>query len=241
MKARQTPVISVRKRPRQTRSKRLVADILEAATRVLARQGAQKFTTARVAEAAGVSVGSLYQYFPNKEAILFRLQTEEWDQTRAVLEGILAQSDQPALDRLRSMVRAFFQSERAEVSLRTALRDAAPLYRHAPEARKRQKSSMRRGLNFIREVLPDLSDEEHTFVTAVIMTTMSAVGKVISEEARSAPEMDAWASAVGEMLCAYLCSLSTGRAHPGAAVDFCQGHAGRRDKTNLRRPKEQTT
>lgn len=108
MKARQAPVVSVRKRPQQTRSKRIVADILEAAIRVLAQEGAQKFTTARVAEEAGVSVGSLYQYFPNKEAILFRLQTDEWDQTGAVLDGILAKSDQPPLDRLRSMVRAFF-------------------------------------------------------------------------------------------------------------------------------------
>ena len=66
MKTRQTAPISARKRPRQARSERLVATILEAAIRVLAREGAQRFTTARVAETAGVSVGSLYQYFPNK-------------------------------------------------------------------------------------------------------------------------------------------------------------------------------
>src|SRR5580692_10776868 len=80
MKTRQSPVVSARKRPQQERSTRLVADILEAAVRVLVREGAPRFTAARVAEAAGVSVGSLYQYFPNKEAILFRLQTEEWAQ-----------------------------------------------------------------------------------------------------------------------------------------------------------------
>jgi len=44
----------------------------------LAKEGAQRFTTARVAERAGVSVGSVYQYFPNNAAILFRLQTDEW-------------------------------------------------------------------------------------------------------------------------------------------------------------------
>lgn len=64
MKTRQAPVLSVRKRPRQARSARLVTSILKAAVRVLEREGAQKFTTARVAEEAGVSVGSLYQYFP---------------------------------------------------------------------------------------------------------------------------------------------------------------------------------
>src|ERR1700684_494206 len=109
MKARKSPVISARKRPRQERSERLVADVLEAAVRVLTREGAQRFTTARVADEAGVSVASLYQYLPNKEAILFRLQSDEWEQTSALLESILAQTDQPVPDRLRSMVRAFFQ------------------------------------------------------------------------------------------------------------------------------------
>ena len=65
--------ISSRKRPKQARSTELVAAILEAAAQVLAKEGAPRFTTARVAERAGVSVGSLYQYFPNKAAILFRL------------------------------------------------------------------------------------------------------------------------------------------------------------------------
>ncbi len=53
--------ISKRKQPRQARSSDLVAAILEAATQVLAEVGAERFTTARVAERAGVSIGSLYQ------------------------------------------------------------------------------------------------------------------------------------------------------------------------------------
>ena len=73
--------ISTRKQPKQSRSEALVATILEAAVRVLAEEGAQRFTTARVAERAGVSVGSLYQYFPNKASILYRLQSDEWKQT----------------------------------------------------------------------------------------------------------------------------------------------------------------
>src|SRR6202021_3699226 len=109
MKIRKPPVISARKRPRQERSERLVADVLEAAVRVLAREGAQRFTTARVAEEAGVSVGSLYQYFPNKEAILFRLQSDEWNQTGALLESILAGSDEPAPARLPPRARVFFK------------------------------------------------------------------------------------------------------------------------------------
>ena len=208
MKTRQAPVISVRKRPRQARSARLVSYILEAAVRVLAREGAQKFTTARVAEEAGVSVGSLYQYFPNKEAILFRLQTDEWDQTSALLESILDNSDEPPPDRLCSMVRAFFQSEWEEASLRMALGDAAPLYRDAPEARRHKRTVTRRALRFMKQALPEVPGNEHAFVASVVMTTMSAIGKRVSEEARSQSEVDAWALAIGEMLCAYLQRLA---------------------------------
>ena len=84
----QRPAIDPRKLPVQARSTQLVADILKAAVRVLEREGALRFTTIRVAEAAGVSVGSLYQYFPNKQAILFRLQVDEWEATGATIDAI---------------------------------------------------------------------------------------------------------------------------------------------------------
>jgi len=61
------------RRPRQARSKATVEAILEAAAQVLRRDGLENCTTARIAERAGVSVGTLYQYFPNKEAVYTEL------------------------------------------------------------------------------------------------------------------------------------------------------------------------
>ncbi|MCH1997049.1 TetR/AcrR family transcriptional regulator, partial [Achromobacter xylosoxidans] len=75
MTTRRSTRLSERKQPQQARSAELVAAILQAGAQVLAKEGAARFTTARVAEKAGVSIGSLYQYFPNKAAILYRLQT----------------------------------------------------------------------------------------------------------------------------------------------------------------------
>jgi len=66
--------LSLRKTPRQARSSAMVEAILEAAARVLAREGLARATTNRIAEVAGVSIGSLYQYFPNKMAIVQALQ-----------------------------------------------------------------------------------------------------------------------------------------------------------------------
>jgi AcrR family transcriptional regulator len=211
MTSRKTPVISERKRPRQARSERLVADILEAASRVLARAGARRFTTARVAEAAGVSVGSLYQYFPNKESILFRLQANEWLETGALIDTQFIDTTRPPLERLRTVVLTFFRSECDEAELRVALKDAAPLYRHAPETRERRNEGRQRSLTFMQEILPAVPARERAFITDLIMTAMSAIGKTVSEEDYSRAEVDRLATATGDMFCAYLEQLATRR------------------------------
>jgi AcrR family transcriptional regulator len=198
------PVISARKKPRQARSTRLVADILEASARVLVRYGAHRFTTARVAEAAGISVGSLYQYFPNKEAILFRLQAEEWGQTMGELHRILGDASMPPFERLRAAVRAFFRSECDEAAFRSALEEAAPLYREAPESRAHAEEGRRLMESFMKDALPGASLREHAFAADLARLVMSSAGKAISSQNRSRPEVDDLAAAIGEMLCAYL-------------------------------------
>lgn len=62
-----------RKEPGQERARFTFDAILEAAARILRTEGPTHLTTNRIAEVAGVSVGSLYQYFPNKDAIVGRL------------------------------------------------------------------------------------------------------------------------------------------------------------------------
>lgn len=199
--------ISSRKQPQQARSTELVAAILEAAVQVLAREGAARFTTARVAEKAGVSVGSLYQYFPNKAAILFRLQSDEWRATTALMQDILDDETQPPPARLRSLVRAFVRSECAEAAVRVALDDAAPLYRDAPEARTARQSVDRTFQRFMRAALPEARPATRVLAGALIRTTMSEVGRRFSENPRSARQIDTYADAMADMFCAYLRSL----------------------------------
>ncbi|MDI7566027.1 helix-turn-helix domain-containing protein, partial [Cronobacter sakazakii] len=63
------PPLTPRKAPRQARSRALVEAIIEATARIFEREGAVACTTNAVAETAGVSIGSLYQYFPNRHAL----------------------------------------------------------------------------------------------------------------------------------------------------------------------------
>ncbi|AVK06742.1 MULTISPECIES: TetR family transcriptional regulator [Pseudomonas aeruginosa group] len=208
MSASRNPRISSRKQPRQARSSELVASILEAAVQVLASEGAQRFTTARVAERAGVSIGSLYQYFPNKAAILFRLQSDEWRRTTRLLADILEDATRPPLERLRRLVRAFVVSECEEAAIRVALNDAAPLYRDADEARAVKAEGARVIQAFLREALPALAEERRHLAGELITTTLSAVGKQFSEQPRDAVEIDRYSQALADMLCAYLEGLA---------------------------------
>jgi AcrR family transcriptional regulator len=65
-----------RKQPSQRRSRETVAVVLEAAARILEKEGLAGFNTNAVAERAGVSIGSLYQYFPNKDTLTLALIAE---------------------------------------------------------------------------------------------------------------------------------------------------------------------
>lgn len=207
---RQSAQISSRKQPKQARSTELVATILEAAAQVLAKDGAQNFTTARVAEKAGVSIGSVYQYFPNKAAILFRLQTEEWRQTSDLLRAILEDVQRSPLERLRTLVHAFVRSECAEAEIRVALNDAAPLYRDAPEARETRASGDHTMQLFMQDALPTASGATRALAGDLITTTLSLVGKHFSEKSRTPSEIEAYAEAMAGMLCAYLKCLQDG-------------------------------
>jgi AcrR family transcriptional regulator len=208
MTTRRLPQISSRKEPKQARSTELVAAILEAAIQVLAKEGAQRFTSARVAEKAGVSVGSVYQYFPNKAAILFRLQSDEWLQTTEMLRSILEDARKPPLNRLRALVHAFFKSECEEAGMRIALNDAAPLYRDAPEVQAAKASLDEIFLAFMQEVLPKASKKTLALTADLITMTLSSVGKNFSESARTPAEIKTYADAVSDMFCAHLTELA---------------------------------
>jgi AcrR family transcriptional regulator len=79
----------LRKRPRQRRSQATFDAIIEASARILADDGVGQLTTNRIAVRAGVSVGSLYQYFPNRQAIVRALVERELARAEAVRPAVL--------------------------------------------------------------------------------------------------------------------------------------------------------
>jgi AcrR family transcriptional regulator len=96
-----------RKQPQQARAQQTVRAILEATVQILDREGLDAATTTRIAEVAGVSIGSLYQYFSHRDAILSALQDREFERTLAVVEKILADGnlDEDPTETVRAVLR----------------------------------------------------------------------------------------------------------------------------------------
>lgn len=116
-----------RKTPRQERSRALVGSLLEATARVLVRHGAAGLTTNRVAAEAGVSVGSLYQYFPDKHALLAGLVEALGERMAATLAALgRSLADVPTDVAIRRIVEGALAATRENAELHRALAAARP-------------------------------------------------------------------------------------------------------------------
>ena len=115
-----------RKKPLQTRSTATVDAIVEATIRILRRDGWAGCTTTRIATLAGVSVGSLYQYFPNRNAIAVEIVRQR---TRTYLAAVIAADLSGAAtpeEAVEAAIAAFVIEKRKSLDVSFALRDALP-------------------------------------------------------------------------------------------------------------------
>ncbi|EOL8958843.1 TetR/AcrR family transcriptional regulator [Cronobacter dublinensis] len=122
------PAAAPRKLPRQARSRALVEAIIEATARIFERAGPAACTTNAVAERAGVSIGSLYQYFPNRRALTAALVARERGQLVAAFSA--AATRPAAQERLSAMIHAAVAYDFARPALAAALdgEEAAPAF-----------------------------------------------------------------------------------------------------------------
>jgi AcrR family transcriptional regulator len=116
-----------RKSPAQQRSQLTVAALLKATAHILVKEGYESASTNRIAEAAGVSIGSLYQYFPSKEALVAavvdRHMQEMLQLLRAVVDGV---REQPLEVATRELVRVMIDAHRVDPKLHRALVEQVP-------------------------------------------------------------------------------------------------------------------
>ena len=116
-----------RKAPRQGRSQATVQAILDATARILVAGGYDRASTNRIALAAGVSIGSLYQYFPSKEALVASLVERHIDQMTAVIHKKLAELEHADITTAaREIVGAMLDAHLVDPKLHKVLMEQVP-------------------------------------------------------------------------------------------------------------------
>jgi AcrR family transcriptional regulator len=175
-----------RRTPQQARSRQKLARVLEAADRLLVTDGAEALTTTRIAAAAGISVGALYQYLPDRDAIVDALAERylgRLDELMASFVDRAASETWP--DPVALLVDAFAALYRAEPGFR-ALWFGRHLTQRTREADRRHKRAMAAGLHralVAQRLLPD----DPAAATAC-HTAFLAADAVIQEAFRTDPD-----------------------------------------------------
>jgi len=206
MRARRHHELRPRKRPSQARSRETVQAILEAAARIFAAHGYAAGTTNRIAEAAGVSVGSLYEYFPNKDALLVALMEAHVSEGQALLEeaaeGVAGRRLRlrPAVRQLVGAMIALHARDRA---LHRVLFEEAPLpprvrrqLAHAEEQVAAHVAAYLRGHPEVTVPDPDLA------ATVVVQTVEALTHKLVVHGSEAA--LVAQADELTALVVAYL-------------------------------------
>lgn len=116
-----------RKEPQQERSKITVDAILTATARILTEEGYRKASTNRIAEVAGVSIGSLYQYFPNKESLVAALCGKHSNDMVEIMESKLSNlTDVPLEIAVPELVKAAIAAHALNPKLHKVLNEEVP-------------------------------------------------------------------------------------------------------------------
>src|SRR6185437_679473 len=121
------PLTNPRKEASQERSRATVDALVEATARILVREGFDKASTNRIAEVAGVSVGSLYQYFPSKEALVATLIDRHNQEVMKSVRAELAEAvNLPIEQAVRKLVAVSLKAHRDHPKLQLVLSEQIP-------------------------------------------------------------------------------------------------------------------
>jgi AcrR family transcriptional regulator len=174
-----------RKTPVQARSTVTVEAIYEATIQVLLGEGAERLTTTRVAERAGVSVGTLYQYYPNKQSLLFAVLEGHMNKVSEAVEAACERArGKPITEVVQDVVEAFVDAKMERADISTALyRIAAEVDGPALVRRAAQRSL--RALGAALKTAPDAVLGHEKFVLQMLFGVMAGTTKSVLEAGAS--------------------------------------------------------
>lgn len=197
-----------RKAPRQERSRLTVEALLDAAAQVFERHGYAAGTTNRIAERAGVSIGSLYQYYPNKDAILVALVERHLDEGVSAAGPILAElvADPPPVEEgMRRLVEGMVALHRDRPKLHRVLFEEAP----RPPALRRRLEALEAAITdsvaayLHRCIARDAADRDPALAARMVVRVVETVTHELVLRPRGVP-VDAHVDEAVVLLTRYL-------------------------------------
>ena len=176
-----------RKRPRQARSRATVDAVLEATARVLVKRGFDGLTTNLVAEAAGVSIGSLYQYFPNKAALVGALIEKHVDAMQSLALAELTRVAQlPMPEAIRSVIEVMIRAHAVSPELHRVLTEQVPRVGRMAKLREIEAITHRMVAGLLASRKAELAIEDPDMAAFVLV---SAIEAITHRAALFAPEL----------------------------------------------------
>ncbi|WP_320672754.1 TetR/AcrR family transcriptional regulator [Patulibacter defluvii] len=200
------PRTTPRKRPSQERSRLTVEAILDAAAQVFEAHGYAAGTTNRIAERAGVSIGSLYQYFPNKDAVLVALTERHVAEGAALVAPLLARLGPatPLEPALRELVGAMVAAHRTRPALHRVLVEECP---RPPELRERLEAAFEGAARTVAAYLdasPEVDVPDPLVAARLVVQVVESVTHGLVIHPAAGDDVDRYVEETVRMLRSYL-------------------------------------
>jgi len=165
-----------RKRPLQARSKDTVDTILNATARILVKRGFDGLTTNAVAAQAGVSIGSLYQYFPNKEALVSALLDHHMTEMNAAMSVELARvATLPIAEAARAVIELTFRAHAIDPELHRVLTEQLPRIGRLAKLRQQDELTHRAVVALLIARRAELSITDPELAAFVLECTIESI------------------------------------------------------------------
>jgi AcrR family transcriptional regulator len=194
-----------RRKPRQSRSRATVDAILQATAQVLVRDGYQKTTTNRIATRAGVSVGTLYQYFPNKDALVVALCEQHSQEMMTLLSASIAELQDATPERAtKVIVRAMLQAHAVNPKLHEAIISNLPKEKQFEQilAVNAQAEAMVRG--FLETHRDRLATDNIDMAAFIVVNTVEALSHAAVFERPDFLGTEELVEEISRLICRYL-------------------------------------
>ena len=176
-----------RKRPRQARSRATVETVLQATARVLVKHGFDGLTTNLVAETAGISIGSLYQYFPNKAALVAALiEKHVEDMTSLCLSELTRTARLPMAEAVRGVIEGMIRAHAVEPELHRVLTEQVPRVGRMAKLRELDQLAHRMVAGLLATRKAELAIADPDMAAFVLV---SAIEAITHRAALFAPEL----------------------------------------------------